>query len=94
MCPTTECPSCTCPADDLDNREEAYICRPSTDVTEMVLKAREEYPNELGNIKSGCKEQVSDVYVVISYTMSYVEDNVVDDNFNNDHNDHMVGETG
>ena len=53
MCPTGECPSCTCPADELNNTEDEYSCRPSSEVKEKVSKAREDLLDEDGNIKSG-----------------------------------------
>ena len=58
MCPTGECPSCTCPADELDNTADEYPCRPSSEVHEKVSKAREALLDKDGNIKRGCKEQV------------------------------------
>ena len=83
ICPTSECPSCTCPADELDNTEEEYPCRPSTHVKEKVSKARKAFLDDLENIKSGCKEQVSDAYVVTLYMMSYVVYDIEYDIINN-----------
>ena len=59
MCPTGDCLSCTCPADELDNTEDEYPCRPSAEIKDKVREARERFLDQDGNIKPRCKEQVS-----------------------------------
>jgi len=58
LCDVTQCPTCMCPQDDLDNTEDGYPLRDSVTVQQSVKQAQDTLLDEHKQVKDRHKKHV------------------------------------
>jgi hypothetical protein len=72
LCGTDNCPTCECPKAELDNTEETFPFRKTSDVKKAVEDGRARLLNADESVKANKKSAVRIPYNCVIYTIKYI----------------------